>query len=180
MKSRYSPGRAVGRKSLRDTLTDNLATFKAHGRPDDPERAARYDRHVAGAEATIASLGPKREYRKRDAVDIDAVHRKQQPPLEKVVLAEILRSLRRDPRVGFVWRQSSGTFREGERYIQAGPKGMPDICGVLLGGKSLFIEVKRPGGKLEPHQDQRLGHFRAIGAIAGMATSVAEALALLP
>lgn len=124
-------------------------------------------------------MGPKRQYRRRDATDIDAVYRRQQPPLEKVVLAGILTALRRDPRVGFVWRQSSGTFREGERYIQAGPKGMPDICGVLIGGKALFIEVKRPGGKLDPLQFERLGRFRAIGAIAGMATSVEEALALI-
>lgn len=102
-------------------------------------------------------------------------------PLEKEVLADVLKALRSDPRVGFVWRQTSGTFQDGDRYIKAGPRGMPDVLGVLVGTGTFFaIEVKRPGGKPDAHQEERLEHFRRCGAIAGYCWSSESALALLP
>jgi hypothetical protein len=100
-------------------------------------------------------------------------------PLEREVLADIMQALRNDERIWFIWRHTTGRFRDGDRWIQVGLKGMPDICGFLKGGRALFIEVKRPGGGAEPHQEQKLEYFRKGGAIAGVATSVAEALDLL-
>lgn len=41
------------------------------------------------------------------------------------------------------------------------------------------VEVKRPGGRATPQQSQWLESVRAAGGIAGIATSVAEAQALL-
>jgi hypothetical protein len=41
------------------------------------------------------------------------------------------------------------------------------------------VEVKRPGGRATPQQSQWLAAVRAAGGIAGIATSVAEAQALL-
>jgi hypothetical protein len=100
-------------------------------------------------------------------------------PLEREVLADIMQALRNDPRVGFVWRQTSGTFRDGERWIQAGPKGMPDVIGFLRGGRAFFIEVKRPGERPDDRQRERLEHFARMGAISGWATCKEQALALL-
>jgi hypothetical protein len=58
---------------------------------------------------------------------------------------------------------------------------MPDVLGVMKGtGRFIAIEVKRPGGKPEPHQQQRIDHFKAIGAISGYCWSAESALALLP
>lgn len=118
---------------------------------------------------------PEKRARIRRPVD-----NKPAVPLEKDVLAEVLKVLRLDPRVGYVWRQTSGTFMDGDRYIKAGPKGMPDVLGVLKGGRFFAIEVKRPGGKPEPHQQQRIDHFKQLGAISGYCWSAESALALLP
>lgn len=129
---------------------------------------------MAQAEKFCTPLPPKRDrvFRPYD--------RKPVVPLEKDVLAEVLKVLRLDPRVGYVWRQTSGTFQDGDRYIKAGPKGMPDILGVLKGGKFFAIECKRPGGKPEPHQQAIIDRFRLIGAISGYCWSAESALALLP
>jgi len=51
-------------------------------------------------------------------------------------------------------------------------KGIPDIIGVLPGGRALFIEVKRPGGKTSKEQDE----FLAVADIAGAEVLVAESL----
>lgn len=159
----------------------NLARLEAQcaALPADDPRRARNDAALARMRAELPALPKKRETR-LSAVDIDLVHK--QRPLEKNVLAEILQALRHDPRVGFVWRQTSGVFREGDRYIRTGPKGLPDVCGVLLGtGRAFFIEAKRDdNAKPDALQAERLQHFRRIGAIAGVAWSAESALALLP
>ena len=132
------------------------------------EKRAEYE------ERYVKELPPKRDRVKRPVDGRPAL------PLEKEILANVMKALRADPRVGFVWRQTSGTFQDGNRYIQAGPVGMPDICGILIGtGRFFGIEVKRPGRHPEPHQEQRLEHIRQCGAIAGYCWSIESALALL-
>lgn len=110
-------------------------------------------------------------------VDIDAVHRK---PLERSVLKAITQALRLDLRVARVERNQSGLFQEGNRFIRVGTRGKLDLTVYLKSGRYVEIEVKRPGGKPEPHQQQRIDAIRASGGIAGCATSIDEALALLP
>jgi hypothetical protein len=106
-------------------------------------------------------------------------------PLESVVLQAVLALVKRHPKVALAWRQNSGTFAEqnrdgSTRYIRANTAhGMSDIMGVLKDGRTLAIEVKRPGGKLEPHQQDFLGKITAAGGIAGLACSVEDAIALL-
>lgn len=126
------------------------------------------------AERLVQPVPPKRDQVKRP-VDGRPAH-----PYERDIVDAIMKALKRDPRVGFVWRQTSGTFQDGDRYIQAGPKGMPDICGVLMRGQFFGIEVKRPGKQPDERQAQRLEHLRNCGAIAGCAHSVEEAMVLLP
>lgn len=102
-------------------------------------------------------------------------------PLEKAVLASVLDALRRDPRVAMVERQQSGVFVEGNRHIRVGSPGALDVKGFLIGsGRYFEIECKRPGGQLTPQQSERIATLIANGAIAGVATSAAEALELLP
>lgn len=101
-------------------------------------------------------------------------------PLERDILKAVIAALRRDPRVAQVERQQSGLFVDGDRYIRVGTPGALDIKGMLKGGRAFEFEIKRPGRKPDPRQAERIETLRANGAVAGVATSVEEALALLP
>ena len=59
-----------------------------------------------------------------------------------------------------------------------GVAGDPDIDACLR-GRSLQLEVKRPGEKPTRLQVKRLGEWRTAGAIAGVAVSVDEVKDLL-
>jgi len=65
--------------------------------------------------------------------------------------------------------------RHGTAYIT---RGDADLYGSLR-GRHFEIEVKRPGKQPTPLQFARLEEWRASGAIAGWATNVAGALAVL-
>lgn len=76
---------------------------------------------------------------------------------------------RRDVRI---WRQLVGNFwtRYGDgdfRPVSAGPpKGAADLSGLVIGsGKRLEIEVKGPGGKLRPEQEQFRQNMLAWGCV---------------
>ena len=74
------------------------------------------------------------------------------------------------------WRANTGAFK-GEyqgraRFVRFGVKGQADILGLLPpSGRLLALEVKRPGGKLSPHQDAFLRTIRDAGGIGAMVTS---------
>src|ERR1041385_7030855 len=59
-----------------------------------------------------------------------------------------------------------------------GVAGEPDIDACLR-GRSLQLEVKRPGQKATPLQVKRLEQWRHAGALVGVVTSVEEVKALL-
>lgn len=61
---------------------------------------------------------------------------------------------------------------------QMGNGGEPDISGCLA-GRCLKIEVKRPGGVATPRQAAVLRKWLAVGAVAGVVTSVDELDVLL-
>lgn len=63
----------------------------------------------------------------------------------------------------FHWKQHQGL---------GSTKGVPDIIGVLKGGRSLFIEVKTSRGTVSPEQENFLNNARALGAKAFVARSV--------
>ncbi len=56
----------------------------------------------------------------------------------------------------------------------SGIRGHPDIAGVLQGGRALYAEVKRPGGKLSSSQEEFLDRAASLGAVACVVTSVEE------
>lgn len=139
-------------------------------------------------------FAPKRKLKRDDgsAVDIDAVHRKRakQPvvPLEKDIQRAILDALalRRD--VVFVGRFNRGQAveRDGNGHTRYTPfnsvKGFPDIHGLLVGGRAIYIETKRPPPYYRPpteDQQRFLDEAKAGGAAAGVACSVEEAEAIL-
>ena len=78
-------------------------------------------------------------------------------PLESVVLKQCLEYLKLKGICA--WRQNSGSFA-GEyngkkRFVKfSGAEGIGDVIGVLPNGKFFSLEVKRPGGKPKPHQEE--------------------------
>ena len=93
---------------------------------------------------------------------------------EKNIQAAIIEYLELLDRQGVLkfWRQNSGVFRVDNRFIRAGVSGIPDICGYVSGGKALFIEVKRIGGKKRLDQVAFVENAKRFGAIAFFASSV--------
>ena len=106
-------------------------------------------------------------------------------PSESEILRAILAMLRRHPKVALCWRQNSGTFQERNRdgttrYIRANTqRGMSDIMGALMDGRTLAIEVKSRTGRMRPGQEEFLASIRAAGGVAGVCRSVEDAVALL-
>ena len=106
-------------------------------------------------------------------------------PSEAELLKAILQLLRRHPKVALCWRQNSGTFAERNRdgsvrYIRANTqRGMSDIMGALMDGRTLAIEVKSRTGRMRPGQEEFLQTIRQAGGVAGVCRSVEDAVALL-
>lgn len=112
------------------------------------------------------------------------------PPLERVIQKEILAYL--TSKGYFVWRQNAGAIPTGNGGFRAfnGMRGLPDICGLLpqrpfvlaeladprysngdwIPQQALFVEVKRPGGKLRPEQAAFIDKANELGHLAFMAT----------
>jgi hypothetical protein len=97
------------------------------------------------------------------------------PLSERVILKAILKYLRAHPKVACCWRMQSGLFQQDERTIRVGTPGMPDIIGMLKGGRLFAIEVKRIGGKATESQESWLSHIAGFGGRAGVAQCVADA-----
>ena len=79
-----------------------------------------------------------------------------------------------------LWRNSIGTFKTQDgKWVQAGlPAGSSDLIGIC-NGRFVAIEVKLPGQKPRPDQANFLEHVKKMGGIAGVATSVQEAIDIL-
>lgn len=61
---------------------------------------------------------------------------------------------------------------------QGSEAGTPDILGCYR-GRMFAIEVKRPGGRPSAIQLKRIAEWQAAGCSAGVASNVAEAMALV-
>ena len=78
-----------------------------------------------------------------------------------------------------VFRCNSGQIRLPSGKVFRGlPAGFSDIMAVLPGGRVAFIECKTCQGKLSPQQEKFIAKMQGLGAIAGVARSPDEALAL--
>ena len=124
--------------------------------------------------APVASLAysdaPKRVYTKS----------KESFDSEKSVLKRVRAALRKHPNVAFCWREQSGIFTEGNRTISVGFKGKPDLVGMLRSGRFYAIECKNSdGGEQTAEQAYYLSLVRSAGGLAGFASSVEEAIAII-
>ncbi len=91
------------------------------------------------------------------------------------------------PSVGRIERCNTGAGRlmrkDGTtgRFVRFGSKGQGDLEGWLNDGRKLLIEVKRPSTRNHVSGDQqdRIDCVRSCGGVAGVATSVEEAFAIV-
>jgi hypothetical protein len=143
--------------------------------PTDP----RYEAAKARIQKLADAIPPK-----RDRV-VRPVDGRPTQPLERDIQRGCMQLLRAHPKIAMVWRTNSGTFTEqnadgSQRYITANTMpGMSDICGVLKGGRAIFLEVKRPGQKPTRLQEQFLGRARLAGAIAEVVTDPRQIVEML-
>jgi len=104
-------------------------------------------------------------------------------PKEADIQSAILRALRIHPAVVWFNRMNSGAVTLGEgksrRFIRYGFKGCPDIHGMLISGVPLYIEVKRPSGRVDPDQRAFLEKAAKFGAVAFVARSVTDVIDVL-
>lgn len=101
-------------------------------------------------------------------------------PSESQILKSIMQLLKRHPKVAMCWRQNSGTFREGDRFIRANTaRGMSDIMGTLKNGRTLAIEVKSRTGTIQPHQVEFLAGITKAGGLAFVARDVETVVRVL-
>lgn len=75
-----------------------------------------------------------------------------------------------------VWRNNNTPVYDATKQIfrrmpKFAMKGVPDISGILPGGRALFIEVKKPKGYASPHQKEFLTNASRAGALAFIARS---------
>lgn len=103
-------------------------------------------------------------------------------PLEREVLAaclEYLQALGIDCQ-----RRNTAAFTVGDgpsrRFVRCGEPGDPDIAGTLPDGRTLHIEVKRPGKRPRPAQYARLRKTIANHGVALWVDSVAGLMQAMP
>lgn len=94
-------------------------------------------------------------------------------PLERDIQKACLDLLRL--RGFFVWKQNTAGIRKPNgSYIPSHTAGMADIIGVAPGGRFVAVEVKRPGGRLTPAQQDFLLQVQFSDGLAGVVFSVDE------
>ena len=84
---------------------------------------------------------------------------------ESEIQKAIAKDLNMHPKVAHAIRSNAGGFlyhdteRNKKYKINLAPKGFPDISGMLKGGQSFYVEVKR-SEKQKPDKDQLMWHER--------------------
>ena len=157
-----------GRRTLREQMLRNQATENLYAA-------------LSGKPARELPIPAEPKKRPRREPSPDEVRQ----PSEAEILRAILQMLRRHPKVALCWRQNSGTFQERNRdgttrYIRANTqRGMSDIMGAMMDGRTLAIEVKSRTGRMRPRQEEFLASIRAAGGVAGVCRSVEDAVRLL-
>ena len=93
---------------------------------------------------------------------------------ESRLIYEVMQEL---GRFGAVYRCNSGSIQlpNGRRFTGM-PKGFSDIMLIMPGGKAVFVECKVDKNTASPEQEKFIVRMRELGARAGVARSVTEAL----
>ena len=93
---------------------------------------------------------------------------------ESRLLYEIMQEL---GRYGAIFRTNTGSFftKSGAR-VSGLPKGFSDVLFIGSDGIACFVEVKAQGNKASPEQIQFIERMKSLGARAGIAYSVTDAV----
>jgi len=95
---------------------------------------------------------------------------------ESKLIYDIMRELGKH---GAVYRCNSGSVRLGNgKWFKGMPKGFSDVMFIRPDGVACFVECKVGKGKLSDEQTRFISRMRELHAMAGVARSVQEALAL--
>ena len=71
-----------------------------------------------------------------------------------------------------IFKQSTGTYIP----LAFGEKGISDIIGCTPSGRFLAIEVKKPGGRVSPEQQEFINNVNRLGGIAILAFSLDDVI----
>jgi hypothetical protein len=100
--------------------------------------------------------------------------RKRGPTPESLVLRECLAYLKQRFGHGRVHRMNSGVAMIGDRRVQFGFIGCPDIYVNLPDGRALWVEVKSATGTVSPNQREFLNSLDGVHQMGIVARSVAD------
>lgn len=81
-----------------------------------------------------------------------------------------------------IFRANVGRIKTPDgRWFSTGlPAGFSDLFGVRRrDGRAVFIEVKKPGGRISPEQRHFIEVMRSLGAVAGICRSAEDAVKLV-
>ena len=100
---------------------------------------------------------------------------------EAQILAEVLIALgqRTDCRV---WRQHAGRFRalrDHNVVVRVAPDGIPDVCGILIDGRWLALEVKSKAGRQRKTQKAFQRMIEKHGGVYAVVRSAREAVSVV-
>jgi hypothetical protein len=63
----------------------------------------------------------------------------------------------------FHYRNNTGAYKIKDRFIRYGFPGSSDIAGVCPDGRALYVECKKPGGRLSALQREFLEKINSLG-----------------
>ena len=80
-------------------------------------------------------------------------------------------------RGGFAWKHQNGTFAiAGGRVMQTGKRGLPDVIGVLPGGRLVAVEAKVGRDPVSDEQTHVMRVLEARGALVVVVRDSIDAL----
>lgn len=106
-------------------------------------------------------------------------------PNENQVLNAVRSYLRLDHRVAWCERFNVGAVKiigepgKKDRFVRFAFSGCPDLLGMLVDGRLLAIEIKRPGGRLRPKQLEFLQTVSTHHGVAIVANCVEDVILAL-
>lgn len=101
----------------------------------------------------------------------------EKPPLERDITAEITAWLRRQEECWF-YKVAAKPAMVKEGSFARQKTGIPDLL-IVYHGRNVFIEIKRPGGKLRPNQQSEISKIIGAGGEVFVAFSLADVKKIL-
>ncbi|MEM7209585.1 MAG: hypothetical protein AAF434_17330 [Pseudomonadota bacterium] len=100
-------------------------------------------------------------------------------PNETEIQKTILEVVKAHPDIVWAERMNSGVAKMNGRRVRFGFKGCPDIHGLNKYGKGVYIEVKGEQTEKTAEQLRFINEAREVGALAGFATTPAQAIEII-